>query len=519
MYNASQEFHDAVANGAHQIAMMIFDQGIATNNSTTTNQRFEYNSAVFMNEDINVSTGIEFSDYFNAEEDLAIGQALSNEISFDLFNDSGLHNTFEFGDFQATIGAQISSEGASVDGRLRADSASHTYIAYDTSPYLKRDGVAFSPEPDMPIESIFIYNGIVYCLMESEIGTSFIAFKDSDMTLLPAHFSRFMVNKMLQWKGKGISYDKESRIMKICQRNGKNLANPALVTKKYINSTGGMSGTNAKYRTLTINSLPAGTYTFSTDLPACYITRTIIDNVTKLQNITAQTFTFTSTTTDKFAITIRNTSTSTISTEPNIQLEVGRNATDYEDSFTMNTYEFVPLGIFTAERPNVPYVNEIHMTCYDQMQKFEKDMVPMSELGLQPGVNNCTINALYDALCNKVGVEHVQQNLINGNALITREPDEFKNATMREVIQWIAEATGSIARFDRDGRLKMDWIHDNTDQSLDENNYSEFNRYWYETKAIDKLENRAADGSYDNVSGSGNETYLIQDNPLLKGVT
>ena len=67
MYSASEAFHNAVANGAHQMALLIFDD------------------AVFTNDDINVTAGIEFNDYFNTEEDLAIGQALSNEISFSIF--------------------------------------------------------------------------------------------------------------------------------------------------------------------------------------------------------------------------------------------------------------------------------------------------------------------------------------------------------------------------------------------------------------------------------------------------
>ena len=69
MYSASNDFHTAVANGAHQIALLIFDD------------------AVFTNDDINVSSGIEFHDYFNTETDLSIGQALSNEINFSIFND------------------------------------------------------------------------------------------------------------------------------------------------------------------------------------------------------------------------------------------------------------------------------------------------------------------------------------------------------------------------------------------------------------------------------------------------
>ena len=67
MYPASEEFHTAVANGAHQIALMIFDSVL------------DDSKAVFTNDDINVSAGIEFNEYFNTEEDISIGKALSNE--------------------------------------------------------------------------------------------------------------------------------------------------------------------------------------------------------------------------------------------------------------------------------------------------------------------------------------------------------------------------------------------------------------------------------------------------------
>ena len=86
MYPASQEFHQAVADGAPQKALLIFED------------------AVFTNDDIDVSTGISFRDYFNLEEDLAIGQAPSNEISFSLLNENRLLNEYKFGAFLATLG-------------------------------------------------------------------------------------------------------------------------------------------------------------------------------------------------------------------------------------------------------------------------------------------------------------------------------------------------------------------------------------------------------------------------------
>lgn len=402
MYPASEEFHQAVANGAHQIALLIFDRGDT-----------DADLAVFTNDDINVSAGIEFNDYFNTEEDLTIGQALSNEISFSLFNDKRLLNDYEFGDFKATIGALV-EETATTDRRMAyAESDDHTYAAIADSPYLLRDGNALSTVPASSVVSILIYNGNVYCGLSNG---NIVVYKDSDGTVVSYTPNDFMKAQMhsATWQNCGYSFIYE-----------------------------------------------------------------VVDEEEGISNWVLRKW----------------------------------------KRRTEKKYEFVPLGVFNAERPNVPAVNEIQMTCYDLMQRFEKDMVSFSELNLVSGTS--TISELYNALCEYVGVEHRSQTLINGDAAVT-ETDDFSNVTMREVIQWIAEACASVARFDRDGYLKMDWVgtddHENS-IVLDEGKYSEFNPYWYETKQVTKVYNRASNGDYDNSTGSGDEAYLIQDNPLLKGVS
>lgn len=380
MYQASEAFHNAVANGAHQIPLLIFDD------------------AVFTNADINVSDGIEFNDYFNTEEDLSIGQALSNEISFTLFNDLGLLNDYEFGDFTATLGAMISAEAYTAAGTVQVSSASHTWVAYGSSPYLKRDGTAVASQPTSPVVSMLIYNDIVYCMLQN--GTA-KCYKDSTGTYQNSvEVNSFMLAQLRKWSGEGVFY--KDRILKIWGRG------------------------------------------------------------------------------------------------------------------LLRTYEFVPFGCFTAERPNVPSVIEIHFTCYDYMQKFEKDMPSAEELNITYPI---TIGNLFVAMCNYVGVPYRNSSFINSSAIITKHLDEFENVTMREVLSWIAEAACSNARFDRDGYLVMDWVHD-TDQTLDEGKYQEFQLYWYETKAVAAVCNRASNGEYENNAGTvGGETYLIQDNPLLKGVS
>ena len=378
MYSASAAFHQAVASGAHQIPLLIFED------------------AVFTAGDVNVSDGIEFNDYFNTEEDLCIGQALSNELIFTLFNDSGLLNDYAFGEFTATIGAQIGNTSVTAQGTVRASSANHTWVAYGSSPYLKRDGTAVSSQPGAAVTTILIYGDYVYCRMTNG---NVRVYKDSTGAYQSSvSVSDFMKRQLGLWAGEGICY--ANKILKIWR--GSNL----------------------------------------------------------------------------------------------------------------RTYEFVPLGVFIAERPNVPTTIEIHMTCYDFMQKFERDMPNAEDLEVTYPI---TIGNLLTAMCTYAGVPYTPAAFINSTAVITKEPEEFENVTMREVIGWIAEAAGANARINRDGYFVLDWVHP-TDLVLDESKYMEFNPYWYETALVEKLHNRASNGGYNNTVGEGDEGYLIQDNPLLKGV-
>ena len=410
MYNASSAFHEAVAARAPQVALLIFPD------------------AVFTNDDINVTSGIEFCDYFSTEEDQGIGQALSNELSFSLFNDAGLLDDYPFGDFQATLGAQIGNTAVTIPqyALLQAESLSHTYVAYGDEPYLKRDGNAVPTQPDSPIMSILIYNGNVYCRLENG---EYIVYDDSTGNVNSSvTLNAFMVAQMAKWEGKGIRYGTET------------------------------SGGNCILRVWERKEL--------------------------------------------------------------------------------RTYEFVPLGWFSAERPNVPSVNELNFHCNDFMVKFDRDMPPESELraaylwkhtsGWTYPLNFYKIfRALCDWFNKKREDEHDTTSAevryssttftINNTATISAWPEEFENASMREVMQWLAEAGASVARFNRDGVLIMDWMK-TTSQVFDESGYIEFNPYWYQTKQVTKVYNRASDGSYDNSGGSGDQAYLIQDNPLLKGV-
>lgn len=381
MYACSEEFHQGIANENPQIAMLIF------------------NDAVFTNEDIDVTSGIEFNDYFNAEEDLTIGQALSNEVYFSLFNDDRLLNDYTFGEFLATIGVLVGMEGYKQVGSVTITTGSARWVGYADYPYVRRNDSAVLSQPSFPVMSMLGYEGKVWVF--SDDGR-FAVYDDATGTNITQQnpLNAFMRNKSKRWAGKGLYYNRSSRILFI-----------------------------------------------------------------------------------------------------------------YEDG-TRQRYEFVPLGLFVAERPKAPDVIEIDMTCNDFMMKFEKDMPNKEQLGISYPIS---FGGLLKKLCDYVGVKLKTVAFINSNAIIKQEPGEFENATMRDVIGWIAEAAGGNARIDRDGELVIDWLRE-TGQVINADGYETFNPYWYQTKKVTQLYNRSTDGSYDNHVGNGDEGYLIQDNPLLRGV-
>lgn len=381
MYNASSAFHEAVANRAEQKAMLIFPD------------------CIFTNEDISVENGIEFRDYFNLEEDMSIGQATSNEISFSLFNDARLLNNYTFGDFEALLGVKIGTTAYTHSVTVTMTTGSATYIGRNSSPYLTRGTTAVSSQPNFAVKSMLAYNNEVWVF---GANNAFKVYNDSTGAVISGKtLNDFMKAKVAKWNGVGYYYNKTTHLLDIFQ--------------------GGIR----------------------------------------------------------------------------------------------TRFEFVPLGSFTAERPKSPDVIQIDMNCNDFMMKFEKDMPSDAELGITYPI---TFGNLMVKLCQYVGVSYVSSTFINSTATVDRRLDDFNSATMRDVIKWIAEAAACNARFDRDGRLKMDWLRE-TVQEYGPGNYTEFLPCYYTTKQVTKLVNRSTQSGSDLTVGNGTEEYLIQDNPLLKGVS
>lgn len=138
---------------------------------------------------------------------------------------------------------------------------------------------------------------------------------------------------------------------------GKNLFNESNMYSGYYDPTSFVMTSNTKYRTLIIDNLPAGTYTFNTTLNNCYLLRYAIGNTNTNIDSNVNTYTFTTNTAGKLMICFRNTSTTEITETFYTMLNEGSTALPYEP-YDETDYE-VYLGVENLfDKSNATYKND-----------------------------------------------------------------------------------------------------------------------------------------------------------------
>ena len=110
------------------------------------------------------------------------------------------------------------------------------------------------------------------------------------------------------------------------------------------------------------------------------------------------------------------------------------------------TYEYVPLGLFTIEKvtKNDTIIN---ITASDRMYKFEKDYISDLEYP-------ATLLDIAQDICNIAGVELLNASFPNSDYIVNSKP-VLEKVTCRKAIQAIAELAGGYARITRDGKLEI----------------------------------------------------------------
>lgn len=176
------------------------------------------------------------------------------------------------------------------------------------------------------------------------------------------------------------------------------------------------------------------------------------------------------------------------------------------------TYAFAPIGTFYADKPDIIAKKTISVTAYDQMTKFDVDMVDSTTLGI---TYPTTLSDIFVAICTYVGVSYSSATFFNSDLEVEKEPEDFRMATIRQVLCWMAECACSNLRFNRDSQLEFVWFN-TISKTYNENNYKEFTPVWYQTQAINGLYVRNTTLSTEESFGTvKTNNYLIQDNPFL----
>ena len=186
----------------------------------------------------------------------------------------------------------------------------------------------------------------------------------------------------------------------------------------------------------------------------------------------------------------------------------GENCLTITGSNYTDSYEMVTLGKFTAERPTFSTKRKLSVSCIDAMQKFEVDYD--SKKFSFP----TTLHGLLGQTCEAAGVPlaTAMDALTNGSATVPVEPD-LKNATLKDVLRYIGELSGTFAKIERSGKLSMKWLG-LSGFRLDGHDYSECNVGYYSVAQISKVVQRNTSGD-DKETGSGENAFYIKDNPVL----
>ena len=174
-------------------------------------------------------------------------------------------------------------------------------------------------------------------------------------------------------------------------------------------------------------------------------------------------------------------------------------------------WEYIPLGQF-----NIDVVDRLRSTielkAIDNMILLDK---PYSLSNVQYPT---TLGRVLNDICSIAGVGTPNGNFLNNNYVVNSKPEG--DFTLRNIVGFIAEISGSFAKFDRTGRLHMKWYED-TDKVITKHQRSEFKQSDFEVQItgvrFDSKDKDADDKEITYVVGSEDYMIDLSGNELLQG--
>ena len=185
-----------------------------------------------------------------------------------------------------------------------------------------------------------------------------------------------------------------------------------------------------------------------------------------------------------------------------------------------------PMGVYIIELPTKRKVQLINAVGFDQMTKLDAICDTWwNGLNWSGGL---TLLQIVNSMATQLGVSvssNTASAIVNSSLTFTAAPFDCVEVTYREVLEVIAEATGTVARFDRNGALDLRWLNTptisgnpvtiNTDTIG--NQCLALDVAEYTVEKIDLLRAKFAEGDIGVTVGSGTNEYVITNNLFLNG--
>lgn len=182
-------------------------------------------------------------------------------------------------------------------------------------------------------------------------------------------------------------------------------------------------------------------------------------------------------------------------------------------SRSVDTWEYCPLGIFTAGTPK-RRVQKVAVTGMDRMEKFDADASDWwNSISWGSGL---TLHTLLQRMCAQLGVTLATSNTYPNANVAVKNPLNADGLTYRDILRYISEAGCSYARFDRDGALELAWFSTPTNApKINANRYFTAETAEYNVPVITAVQLLADADDVGVTVGSGSNGYQIVDNPFL----
>lgn len=118
---------------------------------------------------------------------------------------------------------------------------------------------------------------------------------------------------------------------------------------------------------------------------------------------------------------------------------------------------YIPMGYFTVDNAPRP-LSTITITALDRMVQFDK--IYENEIVFPVSLSELLLHICN--ICNvELSAETPADGLTNANLSVAGFSSDSDGITYRQILQWIAELTGTCAYIDWDGDLRLEWNNPN----------------------------------------------------------